>query len=195
MRTDLSPQQKAANTRKFKALVKELAEKQELYRTNPQALAARLAEDIRKDQHKNEYPADYDNGGLHYYQNDWGQFKIDPKRIESPLENNPYWVPISCPTTGCVAGLAAVLTGHKMLISSDWQEEYEPGDVINSSGCIDPQGRSLPIVQAGQEVLGLDERQARWLFEAHQSVNAVLWALDQLAETGNFDPDMYEVAA
>jgi hypothetical protein len=193
----LTPAQKAANTRKRNAFIKKVKERQEFLRNNPKEMAKAIAEEIRRDQHPNENPENYDNGQMHWYQADWGQFKFDPKVVKkvelSPqLQkfSNPLFM-VSCPTTGCVAGWTTTLAGYPMVFTSseDPKEEYELGEVISVNECLVEGNRRAAIVTQAQQLLGLSNNQQGWLFDGYRHQSQVLWALDTLAEHGTFDYD------
>ena len=89
---------------------------------------------------------------------------------------------VSCATTGCVAGTAAMLAGDVGIAnlydrtSRDGKEVYSIGKVLTKAG------RTVGIRQRGREVLGLSEEDANWLFDGHRRLPEVINALIELSE-------------
>jgi hypothetical protein len=191
--TTLTPQQKAANTHARNKFLKALKEKRELYRNDKRALAAQIAIQIRLDEHGNENPDDYyDNGQMHWYQEDWGRVKVSAETASNftPIGSH---LAVSCPTTGCVAGWATTLAGHPMVMKfttvKELIESYD-GEAVSVGECILDDGSVMHIVDRARELLDLTRHQSEWLFDGYNSKEQVLWALELIVETGYFDPDV-----
>lgn len=200
----LTPQQKAANTRKRKAFMKKIAENQEMFRNNPKELAAEIARNIRADKHRQEHPNKYENGQMHWRQSEWGMTKFSEnlvksgaiKEVQIPGSSRVH-LEVSCPTTGCVAGWATTLAGMPMVYQSTLKgvrQTLEWGDdgVLETSHCKSLDGQNVEYLpDVAQELLGIGREERGWLFDGDRKVDEVLWALDNIAKTGTFDPDLW----
>ena len=88
---------------------------------------------------------------------------------------------VSCPTTGCVAGTAAMLAGdvglarEHRLINVNGQERYTISNVRTANG------KTVEIRERGRQLLGLDEQQASWLFSGERKLPEVVQALIELS--------------
>lgn len=204
---------KDAIRKRQKRAAERMAKQHEFYRNNPAALASRIAAEIRTDQHANENPDYYDNGTMHWFQQQWAGFKglsennlkkVAFKDLHNGNTNEYFEVEGVCPTTGCVAGWAAVLTGNAMLIKSNfWGPDIgriiDIGEILEAVGteagivfvddCLDYQtGKPVSIMQVGHKALGLTKIQEDWLFSPTRGKGQVLWALDKLAKGEDFVP-------
>lgn len=201
---------KDAIRKRQKRAAERMAKQHEFYRNNPAALAGRIAVEIRTDQHANENPDHYDNGAMHWFQQQWAGFKglseNNLKKVASTdlPDGNPYGyleVEGVCPTTGCVAGWAASLTGNAMLIRSYWGSDIgrivDIGEILEAAAteagtvfvddCLDYQtGKPKSIMEVGRKALGLAKVQEEWLFSPSRGKEQVLWALDKLANGEDF---------
>jgi hypothetical protein len=214
LRKQAEKEQKAeAKLAKIRA---DLRHEQEMYRNDHRKLAKAIADLIRADNRPGEDPADFSDAedmadGFHWFQNAWGKVVIEDGAI-APVEvkiskdryghsiygNDPIYQ-VTCPTTGCVAGWAASLAGFPMALTSFVNSDLSAiidrnrGEVYQTDDCIDKEKKQLvSISDKGAELLNLNVDQKDWLFSGYRELKEVLWGLDQIAETGTFNPENYE---
>lgn len=91
-------------------------------------------------------------------------------------------VNISCPTTGCVAGTAAMLAGDQAIVRK--YDRYLKGKEFwySINEVITPTGKRADIRQRGQELLQLDDADSAWLFAGGRELPEVVNALVELSE-------------
>jgi hypothetical protein len=89
---------------------------------------------------------------------------------------------VSCATTGCVAGTAAMLAGDVGIASQFDRTSRKGRDVYSISKVVTQAGRTIGIKDRGRQVLGLSATEANWLFEGHRSLPEVINALIELSE-------------
>lgn len=186
----------------LKELQDKLRLKQEELRNDPRKLSAAIAEEIRLDIHANENPANYKNSVIHWFQNEWGSFRASAKNLvklgpiigwgNKETTKHSYFE-VVCPTTGCVAGHAAVLAGFPMVYNNvdlSPLEAFGTDEIIPVQDCYDPENKEIrSIVDVGRELLQLGSRfgsrqeswKDSWLFDGTRHEQQVLWALDRIA--------------
>jgi hypothetical protein len=90
---------------------------------------------------------------------------------------------VSCQTTGCVAGTVSMMAGDRGLVHQDESPQRVNGvDVFSINQVIRPDGRIVDIRRRGQELLGLSDADASWLFNGDRKLPEVIFALTELAE-------------
>lgn len=90
---------------------------------------------------------------------------------------------VSCQTTGCVAGTVSMMAGDRGVVHQDESPTRVHGvDVFSINQVIRPDGRIVDIRRRGQELLGLSDQDASWLFNGDRKLPEVIFALTELAE-------------
>lgn len=195
---------------KLEKMRKKLRKEQLSFRDDPRKLARAIADLIRADNRPGEDPDEYETksmeDGFHWFQNAWGKVVIEDGTIaplDSTITKDRHGDPlaghkvfeVTCPTTGCVAGWAASLAGYPMALTNIYGGDFSSvvernrGQVYQTDDCIDKDNnRLLSISDKGAELLNLDWDRKDWLFSGYRDLKDVLWALDQIAETGTFNP-------
>lgn len=87
-----------------------------------------------------------------------------------------------CPTTGCVAGTAAMLAGDVGVVHEfdTTMRNNKRFYMINSVRTAE--GRKVGIRSRGAELLALSEQDAAWLFDGYRKLPEVVCALIELSE-------------
>lgn len=90
---------------------------------------------------------------------------------------------VSCATTGCVAGTAAMLAGDRGL-AIDGHTRIRNGRLMyDISTVITATGKQIGIRERGQDLLGLTDGQSGWLFDGSRRLPEVVNALVELSES------------
>lgn len=175
--------------------LKRQAEKEKMFRSNPDKLAAAIAKEIRADQHANEDPETYENGAMHWFQHTWGYFIPNKTEITEVFEslNGKKFLAPKCASTGCIFGWATTLAGYPMVYKTYASVEdvidYQGDELIDVSDCWDAENESVKAIETqGQWLLRLNDEQSRWLYNGYRTPEQVLWALDTIA-AGGYDWD------
>lgn len=104
----------------------------------------------------------------------------DPDRFDG--------IEVSCATTGCVAGTAAMLAGDVGLLQEENLRTLRRLQLRNpkaalSIGTVRTQsGEHVSIQARGRELLGLSHSDASWLFAGHRTLAEVVYALKELSD-------------
>jgi hypothetical protein len=170
----------------------------------PQTLAAAIAKNVRLDR-------DEPLQGMSHQQNSWGTVGIDKllddaNVFEITIEGKEEvgWeghqrvfkrdiIGVACPTTGCIAGYAAVLSGDVMVVSPSLLEDardrvriynYDASemDPISCSEVYIPkEKRTEQIEERAATLLRLDGSEQAFLFSGDRETDEVLNALDAIS--------------
>jgi hypothetical protein len=89
---------------------------------------------------------------------------------------------VSCQTTGCVAGTVSMMAGDRGVVHNESPMRVNGIDVFSINQVIRPDGRVVDIRRRGQELLGLSDQDASWLFNGDRKLPEVIFALTELAE-------------
>ena len=107
-----------------------------------------------------------------------------PEELSSPFKGRGggrQYAEVSCPTTGCVAGTAAMLAGdvglaqEHRVINVNGQDRYTISNVRTASG------KNVEIRERGRQLLGLTPDQSNWLFAGERKLPEVVQALIELS--------------
>ena len=117
-----------------------------------------------------------------YDQGTWQTIDATHPELLSQLKEGGGAAEVTCSTTGCVAGTAAALAGDRSCVhpldrtTRDGRRIYMISEVITAAG------RRYTIRDRGQQLLGLSDDDAAWLFAGHRVLPEVVNALAELAE-------------
>lgn len=178
--------------------------RQSFLRATPSALAAEVAIIVRRTEAEDnengvEVTTGTDNVQRGWFQNSWGMVLGKDltkngviKSHDTNLDQSDYYsVPVSCPTTGCVAGWVGSLAGLHMAVPVSIPELVNPNETFVVHEFVGLDGYLVNIGNAARDLLGISQEQQAWLFNGERTKEGVLWALDQMA-SGDFGWDVPE---
>ena len=89
---------------------------------------------------------------------------------------------VACPTTGCVAGTAAMLAGDVGIVRGDDVRNVNGKRLYMINAVATQTGERRNIKERGQELLGLSYEDSNWLFSGDRLLPEVVNALIELSE-------------
>lgn len=117
--------------------------------------------------------------GLRHEQGLWASIKTGDRKVLDTFVNDTgeRFVKVSCPTTACVAGWAATLSGAKLLVEAF---DYQDHSTVSASAVLTPEGDVRAISGYARQRLGLTIEEADALFCGSGTTEEVLEALDDI---------------
>lgn len=143
-------------------------------------------ESYRRNRVRTSYTRFMNKGEHTWLQTAWGQLKLTANAVvvgKPKARQYERWVgvdPLSCGSTGCLAGHVCVLSGDHYLIQED-ALEHKHGDVIDVCSVLTADGEVKNISTRAQQLLGITDTEAGRLFSGGLKIRGLEAAAREVA--------------
>lgn len=134
-----------------------------------------------------------DGVGLRWAQDSWGQVTPDDLDFDRSIEvRSTQYVPVTCGTTGCIAGTVVHLRGDDFVLDAD-SLDYDPDEdgLVSVSQCATAdEGEVVHISDRACALMGLDFDERELLFNGSNTIYDVCWVGRRIAQRHGWTLDV-----